>query len=123
MTDKVFHITVAILLGAMALAGLAIAGATAVPLAAPRPAVPLAAPVREPQTGKVTNPAILGNLERNVERGGYGCPSLVSAYRLSDDEYGRVEFYVACLVGTNRGAYYRVVFPPWGPPIVRPDKF
>ena len=89
--------------------------AMAISIAPPRPA---AAPV--PQT-EVTNPAILRNLERQVERGGYGCPSLVGANTLGDDEYGRPEFLVACMTAT-RGLFYRVVFPPTGPAIVRPDK-
>lgn len=64
----------------------------------------------------------LRNFQGQVERGGYGCPSIVSANTLGDDEYGRPEFLVACATAT-RGLFYRVVFPPTGPAIVRPDKF
>jgi len=89
------------------------------------PNVPLAPPIAnpaQPMTAAPTSTEILRNFQGKVERGGYGCPSIVAAHPLGDDEYGRPEFLVACLVATG-GAYYRVVFPPTGPAIVRPDKF
>lgn len=68
---------------------------------------------------EVTNPAIIENLMRQVERGGYGCPRVVVAHRLDDDAYGRTEFMVACAIAP-KGVFYRVTFPPSGPAIVKP---
>ncbi len=68
---------------------------------------------------EVTNPAIIENLQRRVEEGGYGCPRVVVAHRLSDDEYARTQFMVACSAD-GRGIFYRVTFPPTGRAIVAP---
>jgi hypothetical protein len=75
---------------------------------------------RSLRAAEVTNPAILGNLQTVVERGGYGCPRVIVAHTLGDDQYGRPEFLVACAVAPA-GAFYRVVIPPTGPAIVRPN--
>jgi hypothetical protein len=68
---------------------------------------------------KLENPAAIENLMTQVERGGYECARVVSAYRVEDDAYGRTEFMVACAVAPA-GALYRVTVPPRGRALVAP---
>jgi hypothetical protein len=69
---------------------------------------------------KLTNPVIIDNLSRAVERGGFGCPRVQTAMRMSYDDYNRVQFMVVC-EGMSFSGYYRVTVPPDGPALVKAE--
>jgi hypothetical protein len=128
MRDKdLFYRIVAILVGAMTLAGLAIAGslskeATPVPFARPQPAAapaPALAPQLPTAGDTITDPVAIADMIRIVNERGYFCDRSIGAWVIGiDGSYGPT-FELLCNTGDTYGVVYKVSVPTRGRYVVR----